>query len=267
MNRVLFLSLQVSESASKGHLNPLIGVAQHVGRQGHEVAWMSLPRSMGAEDSAQVRSAGTAILPTPTLVEDIIPSAQELSRLALDPKRVWEAYRSFLLAPVPQLLDALCLTIQKFAPDAIAVDCMTYVGIIAAHRLGVPYLGVCAGLKILKDGPFQPAYMNDLSALLPLRAVWRLSFACLNACRPTAMSSSQRASSWATWSCHKRCTSLGPQPRPARAAMSRLFPGRNSARTDRSSTRPLAAFTPKRALMTSSSHSERRLGGSAPSWS
>ena len=102
---------------------------------------MSLPRSMGADDSAQVRSAGAAILPTPALVEDIIPSAQELSRLALDPKRVWEAYRSFLLAPVPQLLDRVCLTIQKFA-DAIAVDCMP-IWESSRPPVGVPYVGVC----------------------------------------------------------------------------------------------------------------------------
>ena len=130
---------------------------------------MSLPRTLGTDDSAQVRAAGAAILPTPTLADALIPSGQELSRLALDPERVWQAYRSFLLAPVPHLLDALCAAIRAFAPDAVAVDCMVYAGIIAAHRLGLPYLGVCAGLKILKEGPFQPAYMNDLSPLLPLR--------------------------------------------------------------------------------------------------
>src|SRR5262249_41517420 len=169
MNRVLFLSLQVSESASKGHLNPLIGVAQHARSQGHEVGWMSLPRAMGADDSAQVRAAGAAVLPTPALADAVIPSGQELSRLALDPGRVWEAYQSFLLAPAPGLLDAVCQAVRPFAPDALAVDCMAYTGVIAAHRLGIPYLGVCAGLKILKAGAFQPAYMNDLSQLLPLR--------------------------------------------------------------------------------------------------
>ncbi|HKB40941.1 MAG TPA: glycosyltransferase [Gemmataceae bacterium] len=169
MNRVLFLSLQVSESASKGHLNPLIGVAQHVRRQGHEVGWMSLPRAMGQGDSAQVRAAGAAVVPTPPLADAAIPTGEELSRLALDPHRVWEAYRSFLVAPVPQLLDAVCLAIRTFAPDALAIDCMAYAGVIAAHRMGVPYLGVCAGLKILKAGAFHPAYMNDLSPLLPLR--------------------------------------------------------------------------------------------------
>jgi zeaxanthin glucosyltransferase len=169
MSRVLFVSLQVSESASKGHLNPLIGVAQHVRSQGHEVGWMSLPRAMGADDSAQVRAAGAAVVPTPALADAVLPTGQELSRLALDPQRVWEAYRSFLLAPVPQLLDAVCLAIRTFAPDALAIDCMAYAGVIAAHRVGVPYLGVCAGLKILKAGSFQPAYMNDLSPLLPLR--------------------------------------------------------------------------------------------------
>src|SRR5262245_66540104 len=117
MKRILFLSLQVSESASKGHLNPLIGVAQHVHRQGHEVGWMSLPRSMGADDRAQVRAAGAAILPTPALVDAVIPNGEELSRLALDAERVWEAYQSFLLAPVPQMLDAVCLAIRTFTPD------------------------------------------------------------------------------------------------------------------------------------------------------
>jgi MGT family glycosyltransferase len=169
MRRVLFLSLQVSESASKGHLNPLIGVAQHVRGQGHEVGWMSLPRAMGADDSAQVCAAGAAIMPTPALADAVIPTGQELSRLALDPQRVWEAYRSFLISPVPQLLDRVCLAIRTFAPDALAIDCMAYAAIIAAHRLAVPYIGVCAGLKILKAGAFHPAYMSDLSPLLPLR--------------------------------------------------------------------------------------------------
>jgi MGT family glycosyltransferase len=171
MSRVLFLSLQVSESASKGHLNPLIGVAQHVRSQGHEVGWMSLPRAMGADDSTQVLAAGAAVVPPPAIADAVLPSGQELSRLALDPQRVWEAYRSFLLDPVPQLLDAVCRAIRRFAPDALAIDCMAYAGIIAAHRVGAPYLGVCAGLKILKGGAFHPAYMNDLSPLLPLRQV------------------------------------------------------------------------------------------------
>ena len=130
---------------------------------------MSLPRAMGADDSAQVCAAGAAIMPTPALADAVIPTGQELSRLALDPQRVWEAYRSFLISPVPQLLDRVCLAIRTFAPDALAIDCMAYAAIIAAHRLAVPYIGVCAGLKILKAGAFHPAYMSDLSPLLPLR--------------------------------------------------------------------------------------------------
>src|SRR4051794_4433672 len=116
MSRVLFLSLQVSEAASKGHLNPLIGIAQHVHRQGYEVGWMSLPCGMGAADSAQVHAASVAaILPTPVRAGAVIPSGEELSRLALDPRRVWEAYRSFLLAPVPHLLDEVSAAIRRFA--------------------------------------------------------------------------------------------------------------------------------------------------------
>src|SRR5262249_2255261 len=131
--------------------------------------WMSLPRAMGADDSAQVRAAGAAVVPTPALADAVIPSGQELSRLALDPQHVWEAYRSFLLTPVPQLLDAVCLAIRPFGRVAVASDGMAYAGVIGAHGVGAPYLGVCAGLKILKAGAFPPAYRNDLSPLLPLR--------------------------------------------------------------------------------------------------
>jgi MGT family glycosyltransferase len=169
MPRILFFSLQVSDSASKGHLNPLVGVAQHVIGQGHEAGWMSLPRGMGPDDAGQVAAAGASILTTPPVPDAVIKSGQELSRLALDPERAWQAYQSFLLDPVPHLLDAVCRAIRGFAPDAIATDSMAYPGVIAAHRLGVPYMGVCAGLKILKAGPFRPAYMNDMSPLIPAR--------------------------------------------------------------------------------------------------
>src|SRR5262249_8447025 len=105
----------------------------------------------------------------PPLPEGVIRSGQELSRLALDAARAWEAYRSFLLDPLPHLVGPVSEIVRQFAPAAIAVDCMCYAGMLAAHRLGVPYLGVCAGLKILKAGAFCPAYMHDLSPLLSLR--------------------------------------------------------------------------------------------------
>src|SRR5260370_6608286 len=150
MPRILFISLQVSEAASKGHLNPLIGVVQHILRAGHEAAWLSLPRAMGPADAQQVRATGAVVLPSPDVPEGVIRSGQELSRLALDPARAWEAYQSFLLDPLPHLVEPVGEIIREFAPEAIALDCMSYAGVLAAHRLRVPYLGVCAGLKILQ---------------------------------------------------------------------------------------------------------------------
>jgi UDP:flavonoid glycosyltransferase YjiC (YdhE family) len=169
MSRILFISLQVSEAASKGHLNPLIGVVQHVHLAGHEAGWLSLPRAMGSADAEQVRAASAVVLGSPELPAGVIRTALELSQLAVDPARAWEAYQSFLLDPLPHLVEPVCDIVREFAPQAIAVDCMSYAGILAAHRLGIPYVGVCAGLKILKSGPFLPAYMHDLRPLLPLR--------------------------------------------------------------------------------------------------
>src|SRR5260370_23780715 len=129
MPRILFISLQVSEAASKGHLNPLIGVVQHILRAGYEAAWLSLPRAMGPADAEQVRAAGAVVLRSPDVPEGVIRSSQELSRLALDPARAWEAYRSFLLDPMPHVVGPVCDIVREYAPEAIAVDCMSYAGI------------------------------------------------------------------------------------------------------------------------------------------
>jgi zeaxanthin glucosyltransferase len=169
MPRILFISLQVSEAASKGHLNPLIGVVQHVVHAGHDAGWLSLPRAMGPADAEQVRAAGAVVLRSPDVPNGVIRNGQVLSRLALDPARAWEAYQSFLLDPLPHLVGPVSEIVREFAPEAVAVDCMSYAGVLAAHTLGIPYVGVCAGLKILKAGAFCPAYMHDLSPLLPSR--------------------------------------------------------------------------------------------------
>src|SRR6516162_4071467 len=115
--RVLFISLQVSEAASKGHLNPLIGVVQQVLHAGHEVGWLALPRTMGPADAVQARAAGAVVLRSPDVPGGVIRSGQELSRLALDPARAWEAYQSFLLDPLPHLVGPVCELVREFAPE------------------------------------------------------------------------------------------------------------------------------------------------------
>lgn len=167
MTRVLFLSLQVSGASSKGHLNPLVPVAQRLVADQHDVAWLPLPRAMGAADRAQLAQAGVALLDDVPVTSGA-KSAAELSALAADPARGWAAYASFLLDPVAELLGPVRDRVTGFAPDVIATDSMSYVGIIAAHQLGIPYVCLCAGLKMTRT-EFAGAYTQDLGPLVEPR--------------------------------------------------------------------------------------------------
>lgn len=167
--RVLVVSLQVSASSSKGHINPLVAVVERLVTSGHRVGWMSLPSALGAEDRRQVAGTG-AVLVEPRRVPPERPvDERQLSAWAMDPQRAWQAYRSFLLDAAARMIAPAREEMAAFRPDVVLVDSMSYAGVIAAAALGVPYVGVCAGLKSLKEGGFEGGYMHDLSPLLPER--------------------------------------------------------------------------------------------------
>jgi len=167
---VLVISLQVGSGASKGHLNPLVGVAQHLMGRGHRVSWLPLPAAIGAEDRAQLTDVGVELVEPPALPAGVIAGPEELAAIARDPARIWEAYRSFLLDPVPHLLDGVGAVLARLGPDIALVDTMSYTGIIACELAGLPWVGACAGLKLLHPPGFSPAYRGDMSPVVAPRA-------------------------------------------------------------------------------------------------
>lgn len=174
MKRIAVISLQVGAGSSKGHINPLIPVVQRLVADGHRVAWLSVPYRMGAEDRSQVLATGATVLETPSLPAGLVLPDHELVELAMQPENAWRAYESFLLSPLRALVEPVCEVLGSFQPDAIAVDSMAYAGIVAAERLSIPYVSICAGLKMLKEGGFEGGYMHDLGGLIaPRRALFR----------------------------------------------------------------------------------------------
>jgi MGT family glycosyltransferase len=167
--RVLVISLQVG-GGSKGHLNPLVGVVQWLVADGHEVGWLPLPTPMGQADLAQVKGLGVRLLSPPPLPAGTMPPPEEMAPIARDPARVWQVYRTFFMDPVEPLLPGVLDLIDEFRPDIAVADTMAYPGIIACHRAGLPWVGVCAGLKLLHPPGFSDAYRGDMSRLVEPRA-------------------------------------------------------------------------------------------------
>lgn len=168
--RVLVISLQVGGTASKGHLNPLVGVVQWLMSRGHQVSWLPLPAAFGPADRAQLADVGVEVVEPPPLPPGALPSHAELNVISMDPTRIWEAYRAFLLDPVPHLLPEIDALLRRLRPDIALIDTMAYTGIIACEQAGVPWVGACAGLKLLHPPGFSAAYRGDMSAVVAPRA-------------------------------------------------------------------------------------------------
>jgi zeaxanthin glucosyltransferase len=167
--RVLVISLQVGGGSSKGHLNPLVGTVQWLMAGGHRVGWLPLPAAMGEADQAQLKTIGAEpVAPPPSA--GLLPGDETLAELARDPRRVWQAYRYILLDPVEPMLSGVRAVLADYRPDVAVIDTMSYTGIIACHLENVPWVGICAGLKLLHPPGFGPAYRGDMTPLTEPRA-------------------------------------------------------------------------------------------------
>jgi zeaxanthin glucosyltransferase len=168
--KVLIVSLQVSRSGSRGHLHPWLPVVQRLSAAGHEVLWLPLPSPMGQTDAALVTRAGARLLEPPPLPEGSTRSEPQLAEWARDEQQIWRAYSSFLLDPVPHQLAGVEALLEQLQPDCIAMDGMVYSAALACRRCGLPYVAVCAGLKMLHTGTFEDAYRGEFTNLVVQRA-------------------------------------------------------------------------------------------------
>jgi MGT family glycosyltransferase len=160
--RVLLMS-----SAEKGHLNPLVGVAQHCLADGHEVGWLTLP-----EPAEQLDGLGVEVLglrrggPPPPLVT----GGEALARLVLDRDALRRWIRMLLLDAVPDQLEPVREVMRAFRPDVVAIDGMLYQGVIAAHLEGIPYAGVSSALTLLAPQDLAIDLLDTVRGLAQERA-------------------------------------------------------------------------------------------------
>ncbi|BBM85978.1 glycosyltransferase [Candidatus Uabimicrobium amorphum] len=170
--KILVITLQVSDGNSKGHIHPFITTTQKLISMGHDVFWLSLPKALSQADREQVESLGAQVVVPPPLKEGIIKENKELARLAMDKENNYQAYKSFLLDPVPHQLDGLMELIKDLAPNVVLQDNVLYSAAIACTKLQLPFVSICVGPKIMgKD--FEESYLGNLQPIIePRRAMF-----------------------------------------------------------------------------------------------
>jgi zeaxanthin glucosyltransferase len=155
-------------SPEKGHLNPMMGVAQWLRRDGHEVGWLCLP-----EPSPQLHAADVEVLHA-ELPEappgELVTGGAALARLVRDEAALRGWIRLLLLELVPPQIEPVRAVVRRFRPDVIALDGMQYAAVIAAHLENVAYAGVSSALTLLEPAEVPSALLRNVRALAADRA-------------------------------------------------------------------------------------------------
>jgi MGT family glycosyltransferase len=133
-------------TVEKGHLNPMVGVAHWLMRDGHHVGWLTIP-----EPAPGLAALGVEVVTLPHVEAppSLVTGGKELARLVLDRERLRAWIRTLLLDAVPGQVEPVRSALRGFRPDVVALDGMLYQGAIAAHQEAVPYAGVSSALTLL----------------------------------------------------------------------------------------------------------------------
>ena len=157
-NKLLFVSI-----AEKGHINPLIGIAQHLQRKGYEIAFFSQKDlSSDLEKAGLFVPSYTSPLPLPS---EFITKGREFVEKLADPTWLRRWIEILLLDSVPLQIGPIQQAAVDFGASLIVADPMVYAAAIAAHRLTIPWAGVSSSLNPITPDSWTCELTDTLQAL------------------------------------------------------------------------------------------------------
>jgi MGT family glycosyltransferase len=149
-------------ATEKGHLNPAVGLARWLRRDGHHVGWLTLPEpapQLAALDVEPLEMRGAP--PPPPLVT----GGEALAHLVRDAAALRSWIHTLLIDAVPGQIDPLRRAVTEFGPDIVALDGMLYQAVIACELEGVPWAGVSSALTLLEPPEVESELMRTLRGL------------------------------------------------------------------------------------------------------
>ncbi|PUZ24817.1 glycosyltransferase [Chitinophaga parva] len=153
----------------KGHINPMIGVAQHLQQMGYHLGFFSQ-----VDLTPQLRKAGLEgpvfFDPEPVNIDPqfITKGADFVQKLA-DKSWLRQWIKTLLINAVPHQVQLLEKVVQEFAPDLIVTDPMVYAGALVAHAHNLPWVGISSSLNPVTPAAWQCELTHTLHAFAPLR--------------------------------------------------------------------------------------------------
>jgi zeaxanthin glucosyltransferase len=158
--RILFVTIP-----EKGHINPMIGVAQHLQAAGFELFFFSQQ-----DISAQLRKAGLhqKVFSDPAslnIKEDFITRGKTFVERLRDRSWLRNWIKTLLIDAVPDQVQLIMAAAEACQPALIVTDPMIYAAVIAASRLAIPWVGLSSSLNPITPDDWHCELTDTLNAL------------------------------------------------------------------------------------------------------
>lgn len=162
MQRKKILIVTIPE---KGHINPMIGIAQYLQQAGYELAFFA-----AADISTQLRAAGLHqqvfynTAPEPVAADFVTRGKAFVEKLA-DKAWLRKWIKTLLIEAVPQQVQLLREVVTAFEPELIVTDPMVYAAVIVANENNIPWAGVSSSLNPITPGDWRCELTETLDEL------------------------------------------------------------------------------------------------------
>ena len=146
----------------KGHVNPMIGLAQHLVAKGGEIGFYAL-----ADISSQLRAAGLDCPNwTPPSGGPVrVTRGSEFADKIRDEAWLRAWIESLLLTAAPGQMAPLRAVVRDFRPDVMAIDPMIYAAVWVAGAEGVPWAGISSSLNPVTPDEWSCPLVETVRAL------------------------------------------------------------------------------------------------------
>jgi MGT family glycosyltransferase len=152
----------------RGHVNPMLGVAQWLVRGGHNVGWIFLPEPPDGLEDFGIEPLTLSLVETGT--DDFVTGGPELAELVRDADRLLPWIRTLLIDAVPAQVEPTRRVLRQWRAEALVVDPMLYQGIIAAHLEGLPYACISSSLNPITPEELDVPHARNMLAIEKERA-------------------------------------------------------------------------------------------------
>ncbi|BAV08669.1 glycosyltransferase, MGT family [Filimonas lacunae] len=153
----------------KGHINPMIGIAQHLQQAGFELAFFA---QVDISDQLQAAGLHQQVFYDTTVVnvsEGFITKGKAFVEQLADIAWLRNWIKTLLIDAVPAQVQRIQQAVDAFEPDIIVTDPMVYAAAIVANRAGIPWAGVSSSLNPVTPDGWQCELTDTLDDLDYLR--------------------------------------------------------------------------------------------------